>query len=274
MKKNRVIAALFIVTQLVAIERRIIIITAAYNNKNYYQRMLDSVFCQKYDNWHLMYVDDCSPDGTGDLIEEYVQQKEFQDKCTITKNVKRECALANQYNMIHQCSDRDIIIILDGDDWFANDTVCAYVNETYTNPDVWLTYGQFREYPSGHKGFCCPMPKDIVRRNGFREFSHIPSHLRTFYAGLFKKIKKEDLMRDGDFFKMSGDIAAMMPMIEMARDHFKFIPHILLTYNAETPLNDYKVSKKLQREIDLDIRSRPRYDKIKSPFSDDVPNPT
>jgi len=265
---------MFIVIQLIAIERRIVIITAAYNNKDYYQRMLDSVFCQKYDNWHLMYVDDCSPDGTGDVAEEYINQKEFQEKVTFIKNDERECALANQYKTIHQCSDRDIIIILDGDDWFANDTILAYVNEVYADPNVWLTYGQFREYPSGRKGFCCQMSKDIVRRNALRDFSHIPSHLRTFYAGLFKKIKKEDLMRDGDFFKMSGDIAAMMPMIEMARDHFKFIPHILLTYNSETPLNDYKVSKKLQRETDLDIRSRTRYDKISTPFLDEVSTST
>jgi len=191
---------MFIVTQLIAIERRIVIITAAYNNKDYYQRMLDSVFCQKYDNWHLMYVDDCSPDGTGDVAEEYINQKRLQEKVTFIKNDERECALANQYKTIYQCNDQDIIIILDGDDWFANDTILAYVNEVYADPSVWLTYGQFREYPSGYKGFCCQMPKDIVRRNAFREFAHIPSHLRTFYAGLFKKIKKEDLMLNGDFF--------------------------------------------------------------------------
>jgi len=268
MSKNIVIVSMLIFTQLIAIEQRIVIITAAYNNTNYYQRVLNSVFSQKYDNWHLMYTDDCSIDGSGDLVEKYIEQRGFQEKVTFIKNDERKGALANQYKMIHECNDRDIIIILDGDDWFASDMVLACMNEAYANPDVWLTYGQFQEFPSGSKGFCCSMPKDIVRRNAFRDFSHIPSHLRTFYAGLFKRIKKEDLMSNGDFFKMSGDIAAMMPMIEMARDHFKFIPRILLTYNAETPLNDHKISKKMQREIDLEIRSRRRYDKIKSPFVD------
>ena len=73
-------------------------------------------------------------------------------------------------------------------------------------------------------------------------------------------------MHDGDFLKMAGDLAAMMPMIEMARDNFRFIPHVLLIYNAENVLNEYKISKAKQLEVDRIVRSRPRYDKIESPF--------
>ena len=56
---------------------------------------------------------------------------------------------------------------------------------------------------------------------------------------------------------MTGDIAAMFSMIEMAQDHFKFIPKILLVYNNANPINNYKVSKKLElnyfgSEIDIE----------------------
>lgn len=269
-KKSMIVITLLLANiQINSSERQIVIVTAAYNNKAYAQRMLDSVFTQKYTNWHLMYTDDFSTDGGADFVETYIEQKGFKEKCTLIKNSTRCYALANQYTMIHQCNDQDIIIILDGDDWFAHDQVLSYINEAYANPAVWLTYGQFCEQPSGVRGFCCPMPAIIVKRNAFREYSHIPSHLRTFYAGLFKKIKKEDLMYNGEFFIMSGDIAAMMPMIEMAHDgHFKFIPHILLNYNAENPLNDHKISKSLQRDIDREIRSRTRYEKLDSLFTE------
>ncbi len=143
-----------------------------------------------------------------------------------------------------------------------------YINRVYSDPSVWLTYGQFREWPSGNHGFCRQMPDDIVKGNVFREFTHIPSHLRTFYAGLFKKIKIEDLMYEGNFMRMTGDIAAMFPMIEMARDHFRFIDTVLLDYNAANPLNNYKVGVGLERKLDLVIRSRKRYEKIASPFSE------
>lgn len=247
-------------------ERSIVIVTASYNNKDWYQRNLDSIFCQNYQNYKVIYVDDCSPDGTGDLVEKYVQEKMQQHRVTLIKNKKRiGSPLANQYPAIHSCNDKDIIIIVDGDDFLAHPNVLTYINNVYSDYNVWLTYGQFVEYPSGVRGFCCPMPLNIVINNAFREYPNIPSHLRTFYAGLFKQIKKEDMMLDGEFFKMTGDMGAMLPMIEMARDHFKFIREILYIYNSGTVLNEFKVSKDLQRKIDLIIRSRPRYAKISSP---------
>ena len=231
---NIVLLFALIGMELIAVEKRIVIVSAGYNNKKYYQRMLDSVFSQKYKNWHLMYVDDCSSDGTGGLVEEYINKKGFADKVTFIKNTQHlGSAIANQYTMIHKCEATDVIAILDADDWFANANVLSRVNQEYADPSIWLTYGQFIQYPSGDRGFCYPMPEDIVQRNAFRKHTHLPSHLRTFYAGLFKKIKKEDLMIDGEFLQMTGDLAAMLPMIEMACDHFKFIPEVLLVYNAE-----------------------------------------
>ncbi len=66
---------------------------------------------------------------------------------------------------------------------------------------------------------------------------------------------------------MTGDMAAMHPMIEMARNgHFKFIAEELLAYNAYNPLNNYKVSKTTERNIDLVIRSRKKYHPIEVHF--------
>jgi len=250
-----------------AIEQKsIVIITASYKNAEWYQWNLNSVFNQDYKNWHLVYVDDCSPDGTGELVEAYVKECGFQNKVTVIRNKHRCGAMSNQYFAIHQfCKPTDIVIILDGDDWLAHAGVFSYVDDVYADGNTWLTYGQFREYPSGSLGFCCPMPAEIVANNAFREFGFPPSHLRTFYAGLFQKIRIEDLTHEGAFFSMCADIAAMFPMIEMACDHFKFIPDVLLGYNEGNPINDFKVSKPLQRSLDLKIRSLPRYEKIASP---------
>ncbi len=42
-------------------EKHMVIVTASYKNAQWYAWNLDSVFDQKYENWHLIYVDDCSP---------------------------------------------------------------------------------------------------------------------------------------------------------------------------------------------------------------------
>jgi glycosyltransferase involved in cell wall biosynthesis len=247
-------------------ERHMVIIICSYNNAKFYAWNLDSVLEQEYSNYHVIYIDDCSTDGTYDLVKKYLQGHMLEDRFIVFKNDINRKALANLYYAIHTCKPTDIIVILDGDDRFAHTKVLQRINQTYADSNIWLTYGQFREYPSGMMGFCHPYPQDIIDHNAFRRYPDTPSHLRTFYAGLFHKIKQEDLLFKGEFFSMTYDLAIMFPMIEMAQIHHQYINEVLVHYNNSNPINDHRVSKGLQRKFDLIIRARASYSKIDSPF--------
>lgn len=246
-------------------ELPIVVMTASYKNAEWYKWNLDSVFDQEYENWRLIYIDDCSPDGTGELVKAYVKERRFEDKVTVICNTHRRKAMANLYTGIYMCAPTDIVVVLDGDDRFTSPDVLNEVNRMYSNNDVWLTYGQFVR-SDGATGFCCPMPDHIVANNAFREFGFPPSHLRTFYAGLFHKIKLEDLLYEGEFFPITADLAIMYPMIEMARDHFMFCSIPLLEYNVANPINDHRIAYDMQLECDRIIRACNRYEKVESPF--------
>ena len=249
-------------------ERRIVVVVASYNNQLYHRRNLNSIFSQNYENYHVLYINDCSTDNTLALVETYVKNRGATDRITIIANKERRGALANHYYAIHEhCKDTDLVVIVDGDDWLFDKDVFSYLNSVYKDPNVWMTYGQFASYPGRGRGWCKDMPEDIIARNAFREHPHNPSHLRTFYAGLFKQIRKEDLMYQGDFLRMCADNAVMFPMIEMARNgHFKFIAKVLLVWNGENNLNDHKVVRGLQYQLDRVIRARRCYDIIETPF--------
>jgi len=243
-------------------QRHFVIVTATYNNAAWYKQNIESALSQSYPDFEVVITDDASTDGTADLIAQRVHELGAESRVTLIRNPERRGAMANQCVMIHNhCVPTDIVVILDGDDWFIDTHVLEYLSHVYADPNIWLTYGQFIEYPSGVHGFCIDMPDHIVRTNAFRRFPEIPSHLRTFYAGLFHKIARKDLCDNkGQWLSMCADIAAMFPMIEMARNgHFKFIAQPLLMYNSSNPINDYKVSKAVQRSIDLDLRSRTAY---------------
>ena len=51
-------------------------------------------------------------------------------------------------------------------------------------------------------------------------------------------------------------------MVEMAREHAVFIPSILYVYNRETPLNDDKLRRDEQYQLNLYIRALPPYKKV------------
>ena len=123
------------------VERRIVIVIASYNNKQWYKRNLDSIFAQEYENYLVIYTDDCSPDGTYELVKSYIKEKGQEHRVILIHNTERRRALANIYTIVHSCKNTDIIAILDGDDWFAHNLVLARVNQEYKDPNVWLTYG-------------------------------------------------------------------------------------------------------------------------------------
>jgi glycosyltransferase involved in cell wall biosynthesis len=248
------------------LQRRFVVVIASYNNAQWYKGNLDSVFSQEYDNYRVIYIDDCSPDNTGALVRQYIDDHEQAERITLICNKERKRALCNLYTAIMSCDDDEIIVLLDGDDKFYYPGVLRYLNTVYADPNVWLTYGQFTRYPSNTTGFNKPIPFEVIQNNSFRSYHPGPSHLRTFYTKLFKLIDVEDLKFEGDFFAMTYDLAMMMPMMEMAGFHHKFIPDILYVYNEGNPINDHKVSEELQLKCDRIIRSRSPYQKLTNLF--------
>ncbi len=241
-----------------------VILIPSYNNEPYAKPNILSAF-QDYpeDHYRIIYVNDCSQDNTLPLIEETVTQNNKQHLTTIIDNQDRKGALQNLYEVINNyIEDKEIVVILDGDDQLAHKDVLSWLNEFYTLNDIWLSYGQFMHSSDGHIGFCQPMPADIVKNNAFRQWRHGASHLKTFYAKLFKNIKYSDLTLNDVFFEMCYDLAIMFPMIEQARDHFAFIPKVLYLYNDINPISDHRKSKDLQRQLDLYIRALPRYNPL------------
>lgn len=243
-------------------EKKIVIVIPSYNNKNWYSENLQSALSQNYSNFTIIYTDDCSPDGTGDLVEKYLELNDPDNKVMLIKNQTRRGALYNLYRMITMCDDDAIVVTLDGDDWLPDENVLNRLNEIYSLSDIWLTYGQFELHPSQTRGWASPMPDYIVESNAFRDFQHLPTHLRTFYAWLFKKIKLEDLLYQSDFYPMTWDQAMMFPMIEMAGHRHAFIPEIMYIYNDANAISDHYVSRQLQAYLAQLIRQKPRYGRL------------
>lgn len=248
-------------------EKSFVIITASYNNKHWYKQNLDSILFQNYTNYRVIYIDDASTDNTGNLVQEYVAQCGKKDKVTLIKNDLRKGALANIYEAVHTCKPEEIVLIVDGDDWLANEQVLTYLSLVYQNENVWMTYGQFAWFPEGTKGFCRVIPQEVILKNAYRNYYWVSSHLRTFYAKLFHLIDKKDLMYENKFFTAACDLAIMLPMLEMAGFHGFFIPEVLYVYNIANDLNINKIHKNKQKDFATIIGKQSRYQPLQQLFN-------
>jgi glycosyltransferase involved in cell wall biosynthesis len=240
------------------------VVIPSYNNERYCIENLNSLTRQKYFSWKAVYINDCSEDRTGELVEEFIKKNRLQKKIRLIQNKRRCGALENTYNAIKKVDPHSVVIILDGDDYLIDDHVFEYIAQIYKkNPHIWLTYGNYIAKPNPRRSVCAPYPEEVIRNHSFRNHKYISSHLRTFYAALFQKINKKDLLYKGKFFQAAGDVAAMLPMLEMAaHGHFVFINKLLYVYRDNNPINDFKKHGALQRKCNRIIRSRPVYEPL------------
>ena len=243
--------------------KKIVAIIPSYKNEKWCIQNMQSILAQNYPNFRVIYTDDHSPDGTYDLVYKFIANYNLLDKVTLIRNDTRLGALHNLYNMIHSCEDDEIIVTLDGDDWFAHPDVLQKINDVYSNENVWTTYGSYQDVPSRVRGCCRPYEAPVINANAFRRMSWRASHLRTYYAWLFKKIKQEDFYdKQGKWLDMAWDLSIMLPILEMSGERHRYIHDILYCYNNENPISDHKVDQHRQRALAMFIRSKPKYQRL------------
>lgn len=239
------------------------IIVPFYNAAKFIEQCINSAITQKHANYKVIFIDDASTDNSWDLLPH------DNERAICIRNEKNVTALPNIHKAIMEyCEPNDIVVLLDGDDWLPNKNVLKVLNDTYYNRDCWITYGQ-ASWTDGRRG--CASEYSQIEFDNLRKSNFRISHIRTFRAGLYQKIKDQDpefsCLKDknGEFYKMTYDVAIMFPILEMAGlDKVVFVDEILYIYNRNNPISDDKVNQQLQWDIHKEISLKPSFKKIEN----------
>lgn len=199
------------------------------------QTNLDSILEQEYQNYRIIYFDDASTDATLENVSNYVSSHRVTEKIQVISPKSAQGELCAMYSTLHQLTDNEIIVLLNGHDKVINKWVLGTINNEYSQQDTWLTYGASTSDPKG-----CniglrnpPIPDEIIQKKEYRKvFSFSP--LRTFYAWLFKKIHKNDLIdpKTGSFYAHAAECYVMWPLVEMAHSHVKAFTEFTYVINC------------------------------------------
>lgn len=232
------------------------VVIVGVNNGAGLAKTLASVFTQNYENYRVIYIDDASNDGSFELARDLIYANEHMGQVTLVHNVERLGVLANLARAIAGCPDEEIAVVMEGEDWLAHEWVLQRLNAYYADPDVWITYGQYCDYPTYQLGVCRAVQEADVRHQPF-----LASHLNTFYAGLFKKIRESDFVCGGKFLPACTEMATMIPMLEMAGDHARFIPEVLYINNRQAT---YVEEREQQMRCEKWVRALAPYPRLES----------
>lgn len=100
--------------------KTISVIIPVYRLENYIKETLDCVVAQTYEDWEIILVDDHSDDRSATIAEEYIADKQLQDKIFLFHQTDEKGAASARNRGVRESHGR-YIAYLDGDDvWRAD----------------------------------------------------------------------------------------------------------------------------------------------------------
>jgi len=232
------------------------------------EKTLASVFSQNYENYRVVYIDDASDDGSFDLASDLIFDHCQSGHVTSVRNEQKLGKLANIARAVESCTNEEIVLVLDGEDWLAHEWVLQRLNSYYSDPDLWMAFSQTREYPFFQPAVCQIEP--CLKDKKFRSDLVLSSQAFTFYAALFKKIHPSDFIFQGQYFPAGEDLAYTIPMLEMASEHVHLIPEVLTISNKQNScVPEIPEILELQVQCEKWIRSLTPYPVISTLFLND-----
>jgi len=242
------------------------ILIASYNNEDWVEYNIASVLNQTYENYHVTYIDDFSQDNTFEKVKALVGNS---SKFTLIKN---ESNLGGSYNHIrffNSFDDDDVIVLLDGDDWFFDDHVLENLNNAYNEKDLWMTYGKFyvyngTEHVSEADPQNSPYPEFIHKHKLYRKDIWRASHLRTYKSFLIKKVDQDDYISkiNGKLFWHAADLSLAFPCLEMCpQEKIGVVDFPTYIYNASPKSQERTKQREISdnNKYEIEIRNKKRY---------------
>ncbi|WP_313581022.1 glycosyltransferase family 2 protein [Chishuiella sp.] len=112
------------------------IIIPIYNVEKYIVKCLESVFSQTYKNIEIILVNDCTPDNSIPIINDYLNNlSNYFETKIIHHSINK--GLSESRNTGVKNSNGEYIYFLDSDDWISNDSIELLLNSSIKyNSDV------------------------------------------------------------------------------------------------------------------------------------------
>jgi glycosyltransferase involved in cell wall biosynthesis len=225
------------------------IISVGWSCEGFIEQTLCSIKRQTRDDWESMIVYDACSDRGDRVIEEWCNSPDFCDHFGYQINPDQRFAVRNQYDglIALEVEDEDVIVFLDLDgDQLAHSEVLQQLADCYADPDVLLTYGNYRPVP--WVDTCppaVPFPDEVVRDSSYRQYilsgaGSCFNHLRTMKGKVFKAIPEHQFkwQNSNRWLENGTDYAFMTAGLELAAGRYRCLEEVLCLYNHANPLAD------------------------------------
>lgn len=124
---------------------KVSVLVPFYNVEKYVGRCVESLFSQTYSNIEYVFVNDCTPDNSMDIINEHIDKFNVRNKCVIINHEVNKGISASRNDCLDNATG-DYILFIDSDDYIDKDMVELLVKAAIENNADISGCGYIEEY--------------------------------------------------------------------------------------------------------------------------------
>jgi glycosyltransferase involved in cell wall biosynthesis len=213
-------------------EQNFLFLITAHNVRPFLGALIASIAFQRYSRWRAIFVDDCSTDGTSDVLGQLLDAHGVADKFEVVAKTERRYKARNVLDALQGGGQpNDVVVMLDGDDHLATDGALERLDREYDAgwEVVWSNW-RGTDGQGGTSHYLNPFLSP-------RQQAFVSGHLFSFKRSLFDAVVAADLQDDsGQWLKCACDVAIALPILDQTIKR-KHIEDVLLIYNRANPLS-------------------------------------
>lgn len=124
---------------------KVSILVPFYNVEKYVGRCVESLFTQTYNNIEYIFVNDCTPDKSKEVIEQYIDKYNKRERCTFIDHTQNQGICASRNDCLDNATG-DYILFIDSDDYIDHEMVELLVNAAVKDDADISGCGYIEEY--------------------------------------------------------------------------------------------------------------------------------
>ena len=127
---------------------KVSILVPIYNVEKFFSRCLESLFNQTYQNIEYVFVNDCTPDNSMVVLQNFMEKYPSRAKLVRIIENTNNCGIAIVRNTLIKNATGDYVLFVDSDDWIEEDMVEKLVDKAIqTDADV-VGCDYYEDYPN------------------------------------------------------------------------------------------------------------------------------
>lgn len=231
------------------------VLVPVYNVERYVEKCVRSIFEQTYHNLEIIFVDDCSPDHSVDVMRHVLD--DYPERKSQVRIIKHEHnqGIATTRNTLIEAATGETVMFVDSDDWIEPDMVEVLVaKQKETDADI-VSSNSFENDNTPNPNFINPKFKNKAEVLSF--FVCLNGHHELWSRLYRRSLFVDNGVRCIDGYNVSEDLFVTTCLFWYARSvawvnrclYHYVINHESLTHSKRTMAKEIKIAKEAYGNI-------------------------